>query len=183
MYPLSARIGILTAILLLAAAACSFPAITTPTSVNIEQTAVMGTLSALGTQVAQTSAPVGETVSPGDTATQPPLPSSTTPPQISPTPQNPLVVKASLCWQGPGPVYEVVSAVKQGERVTLLGRGSIAGWWIIDNPIYHDPCWVMADVLQFDTGFNISGLKVFNPPPTPTPTSTKTPLPTATNTP
>jgi hypothetical protein len=179
MYPLSARIGILVAVLILVAAACNFPSIATPTAVNIEQTAVMGTLSALATQVAQTSVPAGNTATARPTS----LSSATNPPQVSPTPQNPLVVKSSLCWVGPGPVYEVVSAVKQDERVTLLGRGSIDAWWIIDNPIYHDPCWVMADVLQFDSGFNISGLKVFTPPPTPTPTVTKTPTATPTNTP
>jgi hypothetical protein len=180
MYPLSARIGILVAVLILVVVACNFPSIATPPAVNIEQTAVMGTLSALGTRAAQTSVPAGNTAT-----SQPTALSSVTnpPPQISPTPQKPLVVKSSLCWEGPGPVYEVVSAVKQGERVTLLGRGSIDAWWIIDNPIYHDPCWVMADVLQFASGFNISGLKVFTPPPTPTPTATKTSTPTATSTP
>jgi len=172
----SARAGILITGLLLILLACNLPSAATPTTVNLQETFVSGTLSALGTQAAA-SAPVAES-----SATSAIPASETRTPLPAATPQNPLVAKAALCWQGPGPVYEVVSAVKQGERVVLLGRGSTNGWWVIDNPIYHDPCWVMADVLQFDTGYNLSGLKVFNPPPTPTPTRTNTPVPTKTPT-
>jgi hypothetical protein len=102
-------------------------------------------------------------------------------PQAAATPQDPLVVKDALCWEGPGALYEVVSAVRTGTRVELLGRGSIGSWWIIDNPIYHDPCWVQGDVLEFDSGYNLSGLPIYNPPPTPT--FTPTPKPTETMTP
>ena len=91
---------------------------------------------------------------------------------------HPIVIKSSLCWEGPGGVYLVVSAVKNGERVELLGRGSNPGWWVIDNPIYHDPCWVTQDVLQIDPNFDSSNLKIFYPPPTPTPTYPPSPTPT-----
>ena len=114
------------------------------------------------------------------TMTITPLPTVIESPSATPTPQNPLVLRATLCWIGPGPVYEVVSALKKDERVVLLGRGgSISGWWIVDNPIYHDPCWVQTGDLQLDPGFDTANLKIFNPPPTPT----KTPAPTFTPTP
>ena len=87
-----------------------------------------------------------------------------------PTPQDPLVLRATLCWQGPGPKYEVVSALNQNGRVKLLGRGSISGWFVVDNPIYHDPCWVAEGDLQIDAGTDLTNLKIFNPPPTVTPT-------------
>jgi len=123
---------------------------------------------------------------PADTSTPVFFPTETSLPSVTPTPQNPLVLRATLCWVGPGPVYDVVSALKQNERVVLLGRGSNGGWWIVENPIYHDPCWVQEADLQLDPGTNTAGLKVFTPPPTPTPTSTPKPptkTPTPTNTP
>jgi len=115
------------------------------------------------------------------TASDTPLPLPTT------TPLNPLVLATTLCWKGPGAQFEVVSALKKDERVELIGRASIAGWWIVDNPIYHDPCWARAADLQIEPGYNTSALPIYTPPPTPTstPTNTRTPtsIPTATNTP
>ena len=99
------------------------------------------------------------------------------------TPQNPLVLETTLCWQGPGAQYEVVSALKKDERVELIGQGNISGWWIVDNPIYHDPCWAQAKYLLIEPGYNTSTLPVYTPPPTPTSTPTNTAIPTATNTP
>jgi uncharacterized protein YgiM (DUF1202 family) len=88
-----------------------------------------------------------------------------------------------LCWQGPGPKYEVVSALTKGSRVKLLGQGSISGWYIVRNPIYHDPCWVQQTDLQIEPGTDLLSLQIFNPPPTytptqPPPTSTPTVTPT-----
>jgi hypothetical protein len=97
------------------------------------------------------------------------------------------VLETTLCWKGPGAQFEVVSALKKDERVELIGQASIPGWWIVDNPIYHDPCWAQAAHLQIEPGYNTSTLPFYTPPPTPTstPTDTRTPTtaPTATNTP
>jgi hypothetical protein len=112
--------------------------------------------------------------------TDTPLPTETPPPPATPTPENPLVLHTTLCWVGPGAQYDVVSALKEGERVELLGQGSIAGWWIVRNPIYHDPCWVQSQDLQIEPGYNISGLQTFYPPPTPTFTPSSTPTATPT---
>jgi hypothetical protein len=98
-------------------------------------------------------------------------------------PQNPLVLETILCWKGPGAQFEVVSALKKDTRVELIGRASISGWWIVDNPIYHDACWAQAEYLQIEAGFNTAALPIFTPPPTPTFTPTNTRTPTATNTP
>ena len=114
-------------------------------------------------------------------------PVATETPRPTSTPQNPLVLETTLCWKGPGAQFEVVSALKEDERVELVGQASIPGWWIVDNPIYHDPCWARADHLQIEPGYNTSALPLYTPPPTPTstPTDTRTPttVPSATNTP
>jgi len=171
-----------TLVLMLAVVACGVPAVVQPTPDQAErETSVAGTVNALLTAAAVASPTPPEVIATFTEAL--PVPATATltnTPLPSATPDHPLVVKDALCWEGPGTQYEVVSAVKTGTRVELLGRGSIGAWWIIDNPIYHDPCWVNADVLQFDNGYNLSGLAVFTPrpTPTPTPTSTRTPTPT-----
>ena len=101
-------------------------------------------------------------------------------PQVTSTPSAPVVLRATLCWQGPGPQYIVVSGLPQGQTVKLLGKGSIPGWFIVENPTYHDPCWVQASDLQVDPAIDQLTLKVFSPPPL---KPTKTPKPKPTNTP
>ncbi len=161
--------------LLLGVMACNLPS-ATPT-VEAGATLVAATVSALETRVSasQTAQPAG--------ASSTPLPSNTIPPQVAPTAGNPLVIQDALCWVGPGDPFEVVSSVKTGTRVELLGRGSLAGWYIINNPIYHDPCWIEAARLQIDPGYDLSVLPIINAPSTPTPTATNTPIPSKTPTP
>lgn len=158
--------------------ACNLPASGGPTP-DAQGTAVAATLTAIQNMAGAPPPVVGNTATP----VPPPTETSQPTPTPTPTPQNPLVLETSLCWVGPGDVYEVVSALKEGERVELLGQGSIPGWWIVKNPIYRDPCWVQANALQFDPGFNVSGLKVYYPPPTPTFTPSNTPTATYTPTP
>jgi hypothetical protein len=168
--------------LVLLLASCNLPPNMAPTPQYAQDTAVAGTVAALLTEAAPPPTAVLEST-PTPTPTLSIASSATNTLIPAATPQNPLVVKDALCWEGPGTRYDVVSSVFTGTRVQLLGRGSIGAWWIIDNPRYHDPCWVMADVLQFDTGYNLSGIKVFTPQPSSTPTPTNTPTPTKTPTP
>ena len=176
----STRLGFaLTLSLVLILSACNLPSAGTGAESPVApealaQTAVAATMSAIQ---AETAAAPTATVPPQEPTATPTVAFTFTP---FPTPQNPLVVKDALCWMGPGPVYEVVSSVKTGIRVELLGRGSVGAWWIIKNPRYNDPCWLQADVLQFDAGYDLTNLKVFTPPPTPTPVPTDTPTPTNT---
>lgn len=109
------------------------------------------------------------------------LPTETMLPAATPTSENPLVLRTTLCWVGPGAQYDVVSALKEGERIELIGRGSIPDWWIVRNPIYRDPCWAQAKDIQIELGYNTSSLEIYYPPPTPT--LTPSPEPTATPTP
>jgi len=97
-----------------------------------------------------------------------------------PTIEEPLVLRGALCWWGPGAAYDVMSALGEGIHVELLGRGNISGWWVVDNPIYHVPCWVHDADLRIDPATDLTSLKIFIAPPTSTPTvvPTKTPTPT-----
>jgi hypothetical protein len=123
-----------------------------------------------------------------DTATnvlqvQPETPTSTSQPVASDTPsptatpQNPLVLRDTLCWVGPGNKYEVVSAVKAQTRIELIGRGTVDGWWVIVNPIYKDACWLQSRDVQIEPGFDTSKLRLIEPPATPTPTLVPSPTP------
>jgi hypothetical protein len=114
------------------------------------------------------------------TATDTPTATFVYMPSVYVTAQNPVVIDDTLCWLGPGPGYEVSSAVRAGTRVVLLGYGSLPGWWVISNPVYHDPCWIPQQDLQIDLNYSLNGLQVFYPPPTAT--STRTPKPTRTPT-
>jgi uncharacterized protein YgiM (DUF1202 family) len=145
---------------------------------NVAATMVVETVSALQTGIAasQTAQPVP--VPPVATATAAAAALPTSAPFVTPVPLKPVVQTTSLCWNGPGPVYAVVSSVKAGTAVTVLGVGSITGWFVIENPTYRDRCWIEAKNLALDPFFNTAGMQVFNPPPTPGPKITPGPSPT-----
>ncbi len=156
----------------LAVAACSLPV--TTSSPDTAGTMVAATIYVLQTNSAATQTAFVQEV-PTSAAT--PVPTVTITPSITPTPQNPVVTKLTLCLTGPGNAYKVVSSIKPGTRVELLGVGSVAGWFVIQNPTYGQRCWIAAADLRLDPGVNVSALKVFNPPPTPGPKITPTPTP------
>ncbi len=140
---------------------------------------VAGTMVAATIFVLQTSAAATQTalIQAVPTSAATPVPTDTIVPTITPTPGNPVVTRLTLCLGGPGNVYNVISSIKAGTEVELLGIGSVPGWFIILNPIYHDRCWIDAASLRLAPGFNTSNLQVFNPPPTPGPRETATPTP------
>ena len=160
-------------VLLLVASGCNLPSSSPPADVG-------ATMIAATVSVLQTDAAASATAA----VTPSPVPSEapTLSPYVSPTstaePQPPVVTSLSLCYTGPGPVYPVVSSIKAGTEVNILGVGSTVGWFVIENPTYHDRCWLAAGSLQIDPNLNVAGLKVYNPPPTPGPK--ETPIPTAT---
>src|SRR5271157_5361851 len=127
--------------------ACGFP-------VEGEMPSAQRTVLAATIFVMQTEVSTLQTPPPSDTATFTPVVTDTSTYTPFPTPQNPLVLHNTLCWLGPGPGYEVASSVHAGTRVTLLGQGSIPGWWVIEGPVYHDPCWMPQQELQIDVGYD-----------------------------
>ena len=164
------RITLALLLIIVAILACNYPSVTPTQDLMVTQVAATLTALAPGISVQPSMATF--------TGTTIPIPANTVPPSITPTPENPVVIHDALCNAGPGDVYEVVSSVKTGTQVELIGVGSVSGWYIINNPIYHDPCWIAAANLKIDPGFNLSTLRVFNPPSTPTPEATQTPVPT-----
>ncbi len=161
--------------LLIVMSACNLPSDTL--SPSVAATMVAATLSGLQTAAAASETSMATTAALTTVTANPAL---TNTPAASATPQNPLVTQLSLCWTGPGDAYPVVSSVKDGTRVELMGVGSIAGWYIIRNPRYNDPCWIEAKYLEIDPNFDLSSLRIYNPPPTPGPTETPVPVPTDT---
>ena len=153
--------------LILAMLACNLPQTAPPplaTETDLPTTAPL---------LIDTVTPLSTSALPTDTASAVPVP----------TPQDPLVSRAALCWWGPGPVYDVISSLKENVRVKLVGRGSIPGWLLVDNPTYHVPCWVQDVYLEIEPGTDLSSLQIFTPPPTPTPSPAPTRTPTFTPTP
>ncbi len=132
------------------------------------ETMVVETLTALAAQAITST----------DTLTPASAPTNTSIPGAIATAKSPLVINDTLCWLGPGPGYVVSSSILTGTSVVLLGQGSIPGWWIVSDPIYHDPCWIYQQDLQIDPNYDLSNLQTFYPPSTPTPTRTPTPIPT-----
>lgn len=98
-----------------------------------------------------------------------------------PTPQPVLVIETALCLQGPGDTYEVISSIKAGTQVELLGRGkTLLGWLVIQNPTYKIPCWMEDEYLKIDPNTDLTNLKIFNLPALPTPGESKRVSPTQT---
>jgi uncharacterized protein YgiM (DUF1202 family) len=160
-------------VLLLALSACNLPSSSPPADVGA--TMIAATVSVLQTDAAASATAA---VTPPPAPTEAPTPTLYRSPTATSEPRAPVVTKLSLCYTGPGPAYPVVSSVKEGTDVNILGVGSTAGWFVIENPTYHDRCWLEAANLQIDPNLNVAGLKVYNPPPTPGPK--ETPVPTAT---
>ncbi len=154
--------------------ACNLPGATTGN--DAAATTVVQTISALQTNLADSQTAAAVAPPPGGT-TLPAVVASSTPAPL-PTAAKPVVSTTALCWQGPGNAYEVVSSVKVGVEVEVLGVGSTVGWFVIKNPTYGDRCWIEAKNLKLDPNFNTVGLQVYNPPPTPGPTETPVPTPT-----
>ncbi|MCH7951904.1 hypothetical protein IH980_04165 [Patescibacteria group bacterium] len=72
---------------------------------------------------------------------------------------------AVRCRQGPGMNYPTLNYLTLGDRVTILGRPELSGWWQVQHP--SRVCWV------FDGAGTVVGdilsLPVVAPPPVPTP--------------
>jgi hypothetical protein len=76
-----------------------------------------------------------------------------------------------LCWAGPGPGYNVVSSIKAGTLVELLGTGLNASWLVIDSPRFPGvACWVEPEKIDLDPAIELGDFRIFPVPPLPTPT-------------
>jgi hypothetical protein len=98
-------------------------------------------------------------------------PTPTPTPIASPTtPTEPVVLIDTLCWRGPGPMYEVVSSLAMGTQVQILGRGVEGDWWVLDNPRYPGVrCWTPGEDIEVLPNYDYPDT-LFEIPPLPTPT-------------
>jgi len=106
------------------------------------------------------SAMLNPTPTPSSTAV--PTPISTVTQTLAST--NVPVIQDALCYVGPGPAYAVVSSVRAGTGVELLGRGNVEAWWVIRNPRYNTPCWIQERVLQINPD-DFPSLPIYTPLP------------------
>ena len=141
-------------------------------------TMIVETVSALQTVMVASQTPQPVLVPPTATMTPAAVALPTFAPLVTAVPQKPVVQTTSLCWTGPGPAYPVVSGIKAGTAVKVLGVGSKTGWLVIENPTYRDRCWIEAKNLALDPFFSTAGMQISNPPPTPGPEITPGPSPT-----
>lgn len=148
-------------------ASCAPQAAATPT-VDIVGTTAAQLASVMLTQTAgavtPTPLPPTETPTPEFTAT-PEVP--TEKPAIDP----PNVTTFAGCYAGPGDNYTLVSNIdpsirKAGRQVvTILGIGSVPGWYIIRNPYFNNPCWIKAENLNVDPNMDMTQFPTMTPPP------------------
>jgi uncharacterized protein YgiM (DUF1202 family) len=166
-------------LLVLSALGCNFGAAVVATPGTHEVSGV-GTLSVLQTAEEMTHA--AAFVSANGTATELVV---AVPLSTLPTSQVALSTATTLCRSGPGAPYKVVSVMRPGERVEILGRATVGAWFIVADPIHLTPCWMQLSNLQLSPGFNASSLPLITPPPPVTPTATLLPgvTPSATRTP
>lgn len=137
-------------LILLALAGCNLPTPTPSVLPTSTQPTATETLTAAPTLAAATDTP---TPPPADT--------------VTPTIANPVAIRDTLCYGGPGRVYGVISGIQAGRSLTLLGKSALLDWWIVQNPIYNVPCWVAAADLQIDLSFDTSSVEIATPPPYP----------------
>lgn len=114
-------------------------------------------------------------------ATQGPVAS---PPNVTPQPTPYVVVQAGTAAgrRGPGPAYEVLGDVVQGQQLMLLGRSADKAWWQVCC-IANQPGWVAADLVTAQGPVAVAPIVPAPPTPTPIPTATRAPTPTITPTP
>ena len=122
----------------------------------------LATKIALGVMAARTQTSQAFAMLPTATATQTSTPAPTVP---GPT-QQPVVIKFSQCWFGPGRAYNLESNINPGDTVDLLAVGTVQGWYIIRNPYFHQPCWIQAENLSLGPTFNPSPFPLMTPWPT-----------------
>jgi hypothetical protein len=156
--------------------ACTLPGYAI--SVDSGATMIAATVAVLQTGVAATQTAQATEPPPPSVPSVAPTPSPFFTPLATVEPKKPVVIQLALCWTGPGPAYVVVSSVKVGTAVDVLGVGSTTGWFVIRNPTYHQRCWIEAKNLQLDPNYTVAGMQVYNPPPTPGPKETAIPTPT-----
>jgi len=163
----STRFALSTALLILAALACSTPSVVVPTTITA---VAFPTATALpqptNTSVATVQAPASPS------ASAPPSPSAA--PTGTPTPTQVAGLTGATKSQtnirsGPGANYAILGSLAPGLSVRLTGRTTDKSWWQIEFPANPDGhAWVLASSITLGTGTDTQALPIVSAPPTPT---------------
>jgi hypothetical protein len=98
--------------------------------------------------------------------TETPTPQFTETPTLEPTSAVtaiPEVTNNTACYTGPGINYGLVSNIAETKQVEVVGISNTPGWYVIVNPIYGSLCWISADVMRFESDFDLSTLPTMYP--------------------
>ncbi|MEB2333564.1 MAG: hypothetical protein OZ914_04520 [Anaerolineaceae bacterium] len=135
---------------------------------------IAGTMAVEIAQIMQTQtaeAPTATPPPPTETFTPAFTNTPSEPPTQTPKPQPPVVVKFAGCYKGPGENYGLISNIdpsirKSGKQlVNILGVGSEPGWIVIENPYFHNPCWIRIENMEIGRQIDLSKYKILTPPP------------------
>ncbi len=90
------------------------------------------------------------------------------------TPASPLVsaplVSVSMdtnCRSGPDKQYDKLGVLLVGEQAEVVGKNTVANYWVIENPDAPGTCWLWGMYATVEG--NTEYLPEMTPPPTPTP--------------
>lgn len=81
----------------------------------------------------------------------------------TPTQPAPIILELVLCWNGPGPGYDVISSLEANTPVDVLGVGVGGDHIVVTNPRYDRPCWVKETDIEL-YGLALAGLPIFGIP-------------------
>ncbi len=92
-----------------------------------------------------TPPPATPTLTPSPTVEPTETPGTVVPPRRPQT-----VSDGTECWLGgPGAPYILETHINHGKAVDVLGVGNTQGWYVIRDPYFHRPCWILATDLKF----------------------------------
>jgi hypothetical protein len=128
-------------------AGCARGAATPP--VDLMATTVAQVAFDLLTQTAAAASPTPPP--PTATLTSSPTAAPSETPTSDEPPRRPQTVKDGVeCWLGgPGAPNILETHINHGKAVDLLGIGNTQGWYVIRDPYFHRPCWILGTDLKF----------------------------------
>ncbi len=140
-----------------------------PTPQPTPDMSAISTLAIIQMQIFQTQTALAASPTPSAT----PSPTETLVPTETPNPEptaplkRPVTTAFAPCRTGPGPQYTHITNIAPKKYVTLVGMGSVPGWYVIRDPYFRNICWIEAIYVKLDPRLDTSTLPVMTPPPSP----------------
>jgi hypothetical protein len=134
------------------------PASPLPPTVDVVSTLAFLQVYAFQTQTALAASPT-PSLTPVPTLT----PTETLTPEPTAPLKRPVTTAFAPCRTGPGPQYLHITNIAPKKYVTLVGVGSVPGWYVIRDPYFRHICWIEAIYLKLDPRMNTSAYPVMTP--------------------